>query len=165
MSNKTYQTETKILKGKNVLEQLCDECLSLGDKVLIVFSENMIKQSGLYARVVSLLNICGIEHITYECEGKSYSDTEINNAVELGKKENVQLVLAIGDEELMCFSKIVAHKFHNDAKAEKPESAHLPIINITSLLNLGNHNNQNIQDIALNYHHVKPATSFVDFDY
>lgn len=165
MSEITYQTETKILRGKNVLEQLCDECLTLGDKVLIVFSENMIKQSGLYARVVSLLNICGIEHITYECEEKKYSDKEINNAVELGRKENVQLVLAIGDDELMCFSKIVAHKFHNDIEALKPVKQHLPIINITSFLNLNSGTNRPLQNIALNYNHVKPATLFVDFEY
>lgn len=163
MSEKTYQTETKILKGKNVLEQLCDECLSLGDKILIVFSENMVKQSGLYARVVSLLNICGIEHITYECEGKTYSDDEIKNAVNLGKKENVHLVLAIGDEELMCFSKIVAYKFHEDVKVTTSAKAHLPIINITSFLNKSI--NAPIQDFALNYHHVIPTTSFVDFEY
>ncbi len=165
MSDKTYQTETKILRGKNVLEHLCDECLSLGDKILIVFSENMIKQSGLYARVVSLLNICGIEHITYECESKTYSDSEIKNAVELGKKENVQLVLAIGDEQLMCFSKIVAHTFYNDVKAPQSTKPHLPIINITSFLNLNNDTNTPVQNVALNYHHVKPTTSFVDFEY
>lgn len=162
MENTKNHHETKVLKGSNVLEKLCDECLSLGDKVLIVFSENSIKQSGLYARVISLLNICGIEHITFECAGSTYSEQERRDAIELGKKKNVNLVLAIGDEELMCFTKIVAHDFHADEFVNKPVK-HLPIINIASIIK----GSKSVDFVPANnyYTHIKPVALFLDYEF
>lgn len=165
METINYHHETKILQGSNVLEQLCDECLSLGDKVLIVFSENRIKQSGLYARVVSLLNICGIDHITYECAGNDYSLDEKKNAIELGRAENVKLVLSIGDEQLMCFTKIVAHDFHHQSLIENVKISHLPIINISTMLNGSRKIDFDFVDYKTQYAQVKPATIFMDFDF
>nr|WP_294894266.1 iron-containing alcohol dehydrogenase [uncultured Pedobacter sp.] len=165
MEGASYHHETKILKGSNVLEKLCEECLSLGDKVLIVFSEDAIKQSGLYARVVSLLNICGIDHITYECNGTNYSAEETKKAIQLAKKENVQLVLAIGDEELMYFTKIVAHDFHKDDVTVNNQKKHLPIINIASILNANKKEDFNFECASPYYKQIKPIALFVDYDF
>lgn len=165
MESKVHHNGTKILKGRSVLENLCEECLFLGDKVLIVFAENAIKQSGLYARIVSLLNICGIEHITYECSGLHYTAEEITKAIALGKQENVQLVLAIGDDELMCFTKIVAHGFHDQDLIRDEKPTHLPIINVKAILK---QNTKRALDSGYpknNYAHIKPVALFLDYDF
>lgn len=165
MDTPNYYQETKILKGSDVLEKLCDECLSLGEKVLIVFAENMIKKSGLYARVVSLLNICGIAHITYECAGLRYTPEEKKSAIELAKKENVQLVLAIGDEQLMCFTKIVAHDFHSDEPVIHQQKKHLPIINISAILRKEIKMDSNFAYPKDYYAEIKPVALFMDYDF
>ncbi len=164
MENTNYNHETKILKGSNVLESLCDECLFLGDKVLIVFSENAIKQSGLYERVVSLLNIRGIEHSTYECLSNNYKAEEIDNAVKLGKQENVQLVLSIGDEALTYFTKIVAHDFHATDLAATKQKKHLPIINVSALLKGNVNDDLGALSSRTYYADIKPAALFLDYD-
>lgn len=164
MDNTTYHYETKILKGNNVLENLCDECFFWGNKVLIVFSENAIKQSGLYARVVSLLNINGIEHITYECAGNNYSTEDINRAIRLGKKENVQMILSIGDEEFTCFTKIVAHDFYGADSADVKQKKHLPIINISSLLKSSKKLDFDFSTFTAYYADIKPVAQFLDYD-
>ncbi|HET8827687.1 MAG TPA: iron-containing alcohol dehydrogenase [Pelobium sp.] len=165
MESKIQHHETKILKGRSVLENLCEECLFLGDKVLIVFADNAIKQSGLYARVVSLLNICGIEHVTYECSGLHYTAEEITNAIALGKQENVQLVLAIGDEELMCFTKIVAYGFHGQDLISDGAPTHLPIINVSAILKQNTKRELDFVYPKNNYAHIKPVALFLDYDF
>lgn len=165
MDTINYYQETKILKGSDVLEKLCDECLCLGKKVLIVFSENIIKQSGLYARVISLLNICGIEHITYECAGLHYTAEEKKNAIALGKKENVQLILSIGDEQLMCFTKIVAHDFHSDEVLIHEQKKHLPIINISAILKKEIKRGFDFAYPKNYYADIKPVALFLDYEF
>ena len=164
MESENYHFETKILKGSDVLENLCDECLSLGDKVLIVFSENAIKQSGVYARVVSLFNIRGIAHITYECTTSNYNAEEIEKASKLGSEQKVQLILSIGDEELTYFTKIVAHDVNEVLPTASKKPKHLPIINVSSLLkssgkaDFGFVKNQNY------YADIKPSALFLDYE-
>ncbi len=165
MENTNYYQETKVLKGSNALEKLCDECLFLGDKVLIVFSENRIRQSGLYARVVSLLNISGVEHITYECSGLPYSAEEKEKAIALGKKENVQLVLSIGDEELMYFTKMVAHDYHTHGLTNIKPQKHLPIINVSAILKESAKRDLDFEYSNSFYAHIKPTTLFLDYDF
>lgn len=160
MENKKGHHETKVLKGSDVLEKLCEECLFLGDKVLIVFSEDTIKQSGLYARVISLLNICGIEHITYECADFSDFERRQKEAVELGKKKQVSFILAIGDEPLMAFAKAIAYNYYAAGK----EIKYLPIINIAS----GLRSDKSTVNVPHTPHYnddIKPVALFLDYEF
>ncbi|MFD2732331.1 iron-containing alcohol dehydrogenase [Pedobacter alpinus] len=168
MESSFRKNHTKILAGKDVLEQLCDECLLLGNKALIVFSENRIKQIGLYARVISLLNIRGIAHITYECLNTENLIEEQQKAVKLAKDNVAELIIAIGNDELTCFAKIIAHGFYTNVEQinenEVLESiTALPIINIKSDSD-ENFENKNI-DLHNFYAEIKPATLFTDFEY
>lgn len=165
MENISSHQETKELKGSNALDQLCKECNSLGNKVLIVFSENMIKQSGLYARVVSLLNICGVDNVTYECVGLHSASDEKKNVITLGKKENVEMILAIGDEVLLDLTKNVAHGFHDDDLIVDGQKKHLPIINIAALLKDSEKGKKNLSNTEGIYKQIKPAVHFFDYDF
>ena len=160
MGNTQNLMETKVLTGAGVLEHLCDECLYLGDRILIVFSDDKIKQSGLYARVVSLLNICGIDHVSFECETLQYSETEVNEAFEIGKKEDAKLILAIGDEGLLHFSKMIAQQYLNEFSAQ-----HLPLIHVSTRLETTVTTKAVGVDYDLNIQNIKPATLFLDFDF
>lgn len=173
MEKNYIKTHTKILTGKDALEQLCDECLTLGSKVLIIFSDNSIKQTGLYARVISLLNICGIEHITYEGINAT-DDDEYLKAIELAKNNDVQLILGIGNNQLTTFSNIVAHGFFTDSIKDLYNETSfstqkcLPVINIMSATDgskqiLDYQKNEN--SIIKYYSEIKPTVIFTDFEY
>ncbi len=169
MREKNADGMMKILNGKDALDRLSDECLSLGDRVLVVFSDHRIKQSGLYARVVSLLNMCGIENITYECQTSRYRQAEVESAIALGQKHAVRLIVAIGDEELMFFAKMIAHDFAHltNTNGKQGKGLLLPIVNVssipkaeTSTIKIGFSSEQ-----CSFYSSITPSAVFQNFDY
>jgi len=173
--------QNKFLVGNNVLDHLCTECSNIGTKAIIVTEKNIMPFIGLYARVLSLLNICGIEHITYQCNNHEAHFSDANNAVELAKNKGVNLVIALGSNWIMDISKAIAVGFHvdhpvnvfyDDDKAV-PKDA-LPIFNILTNSILENENssissfNSDLKSQIkknLSSDYILPKVSFLDLDY
>ncbi|RKD16284.1 hypothetical protein BCY91_05280 [Pelobium manganitolerans] len=151
--------QTKVLRGKNVLDLLCDECSALGEKAFIVFADPEVKQSGLYARVVSLLNICGTQHVTFECLSKQLCSKELKTANEIARNHSVDMLLAIGNQQLSEFSQQLSLNFF-----EQPNqpSAHLPIISIWANQNYSFKND--CKDHRSHLVLPKPVAHFTDFE-
>ncbi|MBU1372528.1 MAG: iron-containing alcohol dehydrogenase [Bacteroidetes bacterium] len=144
MENFQYYNPTKILFGKDVVDQLCNETTLYGNKVLIIIGQGSVKRSGLYARVLSLLNICGMHHVTYEGIKSNPIVQDADEAIKLAKAENVELIIAIGGGSVIDTAKAVAMGFYVDhpvwdfylQKATRPTQA-LPLINILTLAATG----------------------------
>lgn len=159
MNHKQAFSATKIFEGKDALEQLCQECLLFGNKALIIFSENNIKQIGLYARVISLLNICGIEHVTFEYLNKNIEREHIA-AIKLAKQHQVNFIVTIGNDCSYLYSKIIAHKFESTKT-----NGSLPIIRIAyGTQNLGRDNQKEINSNAI-LSRFKPSSLFKNFEF
>nr|MBC7612785.1 iron-containing alcohol dehydrogenase [Pseudopedobacter sp.] len=144
MENFQYYNPTKILFGKDVVDQLCNETALYGNKTLIIIGQGSVKRSGLYARVLSLLNICGMHHVTYEGIKSNPIVQDAEEATKLAKAENVELIIAIGGGSVIDTAKAVAMGFYVDhpvwdfylQKAARPTQA-LPLINILTLAATG----------------------------
>jgi alcohol dehydrogenase YqhD (iron-dependent ADH family) len=144
MENFQYYNPTKILFGKDVVDQLCNETILYGNKALIIIGQGSVKRSGLYARVLSLLNICGMRHVTYEGIKSNPVVQDAEEATKLAKAENVELIIAIGGGSVIDTAKAVAMGFYVDhpvwdfylQKAAQPTQA-LPLINILTLAATG----------------------------
>ena len=67
MQNFTFWNPTKLIFGKGQLEQLKNEIPQYGKKVLVVYGGGSIKRSGLYDKVIQLLNEIGTQ--VYELSG------------------------------------------------------------------------------------------------
>lgn len=144
MENFQYYNPTKILFGKDVLDQLCTEANVYGKKCLIIIGQGSVKKSGLYARVLSLMNISGLEHVTFEGVKSNplYQDAE--EAIELAKENNVDLIVAVGGGSVIDTAKAVAMGFYVDhsvwdfylQKAPRPTKA-LPLLNVLTLAATG----------------------------
>ena len=55
----TYENPTRIHFGKSALERLPEELNKFGKNILLVYGKNSIKATGLYDKIIAMLNNCG----------------------------------------------------------------------------------------------------------
>jgi alcohol dehydrogenase YqhD (iron-dependent ADH family) len=144
MENFKYYNPTKVLFGKDVLDQLCSEITPYGKNALLVIGKKSVKTSGLYARVVSLMNICGVSHYTYEGIKANPLYQDADEAVTLAKQKKVDMIIAIGGGSVIDTAKAIAIGYYTNhsvwdfylQKAAKPTQA-LPLFTILTLAATG----------------------------
>jgi alcohol dehydrogenase YqhD (iron-dependent ADH family) len=169
---------TKNLVGEHVLDQLCQECSIYGKKAIIITQSNINPYLGLYARVLSLLNICGLEHITFQIKNDISSFNLALEATTLAKEKQVNMVLAIGVNDVMHIAKAVASGFYFNKGLSNFElyskediKAALPILNVFTSENKEGENNASFilknnlsetSDITINSSSILPKASFLD---
>lgn len=117
MQNFTFWNPTKLIFGKGQLEQVKNEIPQYGKKVLVVYGGGSIKRSGLYDKVIQLLNEIGTQ--VYELSGVE-PNPRVNTArkgVEICKNEGIDFLLAVGGGSVIDCTKLIAAgaKYDGDA--------------------------------------------------
>ncbi len=148
MENFIHYNPTKILFGKDVVDDICQEISPYGKKALIIIGKGSVKQSGIYARVVSLMNICGLEHYTYEGIQSNPTFQDADAAVKIAKEKQVDMIIGLGGGSVIDTAKAVAAGFYVEhsvwdfylRKAPAPKKA-LPIFAILTLAATGSEMN------------------------
>jgi alcohol dehydrogenase YqhD (iron-dependent ADH family) len=112
-----FHNPTVLYYGKGQIEEhLAEEVLKYGQKILLVYGGGSIKRNGLYDKVVGLLNKAGAE--IFELSGVEPNPrlTTVNKGIEICRKENIDLILAVGGGSVIDCSKAVAMgtKFDGD---------------------------------------------------
>ncbi len=108
LGNFTYSNPTRLYFGKDSLEALADELKNYGPKVMLTYGGGSIKRNGIYDKIVKVLKDAGKTIIE---EGGVMSNPDIEKVLEgaaLARKENVDLILAVGGGSTSDFSKAVA---------------------------------------------------------
>ncbi|PLR82812.1 NADH-dependent alcohol dehydrogenase [Bacillus canaveralius] len=117
MQNFTYWNPTKLIFGRNQLEQLKNEIPQYGNKVLLVYGGGSIKRSGLYDRVVKYLQEIGAD--IHELSGVEPNPrlSTVHKGVEICKKEKIDFILAVGGGSVIDCTKAIAAgaKYDGDA--------------------------------------------------
>lgn len=107
MENFTFQNPTKILFGKGQIENLGEELTKYGSRVLVTTGGGSVRKIGLYEKVISLLHKqnCTI----FELEGIEPNPrlTTVNKGIDICKKENIDIVLAVGGGSVLDASKSI----------------------------------------------------------
>ncbi len=135
MENFQYYNPTKLLFGNEILDQICVEALNFGKKAILIIGANSVKKSGLYARIISLMNISGIEHITFEGIKPNPVYQDADEAICAAKDFDADVIIAIGGGSVIDTAKAVAMGYYVNhsvwdfycQKVPKPVKA-LPII-------------------------------------
>lgn len=177
MENFKYHNPTKVIFGKDVLDQLCPEIMGYGTKALLVIGKGSVKTSGLYARVVSLMNINGINHFTYEGIKANPIYQDADEAITLAKEKQVDMIIAIGGGSVIDTAKAIAMGFYANhsvwdfylQKAPKPTQA-LPLFTVLTLAATGTEmnsgtvlqNDQTGQKLGYSTPCLFPKVSFLD---
>lgn len=117
MQNFTYWNPTKLIFGKDQIEQLKTEIPQYGNKVLLVYGGGSIKRNGLYDIVVDIFNELNLEF--YELPGVEPNPriTTARKGIELCKSEGIDFILAVGGGSVIDCTKLIAagSKYDGDA--------------------------------------------------
>jgi alcohol dehydrogenase len=108
VQNFIFQNPTKLIFGKDQLVHLKTEIPRYGNKVLLVYGGGSIKRSGLYDKVLSLLNEIGAQ--VFELSGVEPNPrvSTARKGVEICKQEGVDLILAVGGGSVIDCTKLIA---------------------------------------------------------
>lgn len=107
MLNFNFQNKTEIIFGKNTEEQVGQEILKYGKKILLHFGGGSIKRSGLYDRVLKNLQENNIEVIELGGVKPNPRLSLVNKGIQLCKEHDIDLILAIGGGSVIDSAKAI----------------------------------------------------------
>jgi Uncharacterized oxidoreductases, Fe-dependent alcohol dehydrogenase family len=105
MNNFTFQNPTKIIFGKGSIASLAIE-IPQNKRILLTFGGGSIKSNGVYQQVCDALK----SHTFFEFWGIEPNPTveTLRKAIEVGKANNCDFVLAVGGGSVIDGSKLIA---------------------------------------------------------
>lgn len=106
MRNFEFHCDTKIIFGKDTEALVVDEIKQYGNKVLLVYYD-VIKQIGLYHKVVGYLKEAGIEFVELSGVVPNPRLSLVKEGIELCRRENVDLILAVGGGSVIDTAKAI----------------------------------------------------------
>ena len=179
MNNFVFQNTTKIYFGKVQLVHLADELKQYGTRVLLTYGGGSIKRIGLYDSIVSSLNESGFT--VFELPGiePNPRHTTVNKCADICKKENIDVLLAVGGGSTIDCTKAIAAAayYEGDAwdlvKQKVPVTKALPILTVLTLSATGSEmdcggvisNMETNEKIGLVHPLLQPKVSFLDPEY
>lgn len=139
MYNFIFQNTTKIYFGENQIEHLGEEVKQYGTRVLLTYGGGSIKKIGLYDKVMEELKKAGLT--VFELSGiePNPRHTTVNKGAEICKKENIDVLLAVGGGSTIdCTKAIAAATFYDgdswDLVTQKaPVTQALPVFSVLTL--------------------------------
>lgn len=105
MENFTFQNPTKLIFGKGMIAQLAKE-IPAEAKVMVTFGGGSVKSNGVYDQVKSALS--AIPHIEFWGIESNPQIETLRKAIEIGKKEEVNFLLAVGGGSVIDGTKLIA---------------------------------------------------------
>lgn len=108
MNTFTFHNPTKLIFGKNTLSSLSKEVEQYGRNVLLVYGGGSIKRTGLYDEVKTELG--KINAVVTELAGVQPNPrlSTVHEGVDLCRKHNIDLVLAVGGGSVIDCAKAIA---------------------------------------------------------
>jgi alcohol dehydrogenase YqhD (iron-dependent ADH family) len=112
MDNFSFQCATKYCFGKDQRKTVGPRIKTFASKVLLVYGGGSIKRNGVYDDVTKSLKEEGISFV--ELSGIQANPTyeKVLEGIEIAKKEQVQLILAVGGGSVIDTSKAIAMGYY-----------------------------------------------------
>lgn len=104
----TFHNPTKLIFGKGQLSALKEEVPQFGKRVLVTYGGGSIKRNGLYDKVMKELKEIGAEVFEFSGIEPNPRVTTAQKGADLCKKENIDLILAVGGGSVIDCSKTIA---------------------------------------------------------
>ncbi len=176
MYNFTFQNTTKIYFGEDQLAHLGQELKTYGNRVLVTYGGGSIKKIGLYDKVMDALRKAGLT--VFELSGiePNPRHTTVNRGADLCKKENIDVLLAVGGGSTIDCTKVIAASAFYEGDSwdlvtrKAPVTKALPIFSILTLSATGSEmdsggviSNMNTNEkYGLIHPLLQPKVSFLD---
>ena len=114
MFNFNYHNDTKIIFGKNTESQVGQELAPITNKVLLHYGGASAKVTGLYDRVIESLKAAGITYFDLGGVKPNPRTDLVYEGIEICRRENIDLVLAVGGGSVIDSAKAIAAGVHYD---------------------------------------------------
>ena len=108
MENFIAHNPTALHFGRNVLSGLGPVVRNYGKKVLFVYGKGSIKTSGLYDQIAGSLKAINAEVFEYGGIKSNPVVEDVDAAAEIGRKNNVDVILAAGGGSVIDSAKIIS---------------------------------------------------------
>lgn len=108
MKNFIYQNPTKLIFGEDQLSALPKELKDYGKKVLLVYGGGSIKKSGLYNKVLSLLDEAGAKVSELAGVEPNPRLATVKRGIEICQEEHIDFLLAVGGGSVIDCTKAIA---------------------------------------------------------
>ncbi len=109
MLNFNFHTPTAVYFGKDTHLQVGKIISDYGhNKIMMQYGKQSIKKSGLYDQVIASLNEYNVEVVEMGGVEPNPKLEFVNKAIELARKEKVQMILAVGGGSVIDSSKFTA---------------------------------------------------------
>ncbi len=105
MQNFQFQNPTKLIFGKGSIAKLTNE-LPKSKKIMVTFGGGSIKSNGVYDQVVAALQ--GFDYVEFWGIEPNPRVETLRKAVELGKEQGVEFLLAVGGGSVVDGTKVIA---------------------------------------------------------
>ena len=177
MNNFRFNAYTDIRFGKNQVEALPELIAPLGKKVLMVYGSSSIRKNGLYDKVKALL----ADFEVFELVGIEPNPkiTSVREGVKICKKENIEVVLAVGGGSTIDASKVIAAGANYDGDPwdlvvdNNKIGKVLPVVTVLTLAATGSEMNKNAvisnmetnEKLGTSSHNFIPRASICDPTY
>ncbi len=143
MENFTAYNPVKLHFGKGVTDKLGETASEFGKKVLLMYGKGSTVKHGYYDIVLQQLKSNGLEVIEYSGIKSNPVYEDVENAIELGRKEEVDLIVALGGGSVIDSAKITSMCIPGDlnswkvmSREVKPEKS-VPLITVLTLAATG----------------------------
>ncbi len=109
MKNFTYENRTKIIFGKDSEQKLSEEIDLFGaSKILLHYGSDRIKKDGLYDKIVEQITKAGANYVALGGVVPNPQLELVKKGIEICKKEDVDLILAVGGGSVIDSAKGIA---------------------------------------------------------
>ena len=125
MNNFDYMTPTRLIFGKDVVNQLPEVMSAIGKRVLLAYGGGSIKRMGLYDKVKELMK----DFEVYELSGIEPNpryNPSVLDGVRICKEKNIEVILAVGGGWQPCPSWTSSPWRRQEANMTAPASSPAP---------------------------------------
>ena len=107
MQNFDYQTPTRLIFGKDVIQELPEVMKQFGKRILLSYGGGSIKKIGLYDKVKELLKGYEIYELPDIQPNPKY-DPSVLDGVKICKEKQIDVILAVGGGSVLDCTKAIA---------------------------------------------------------
>ena len=176
MENFLMYNPVQLHFGKGVVEELGEAALELGKKAMIVYGSGSVKRNASLEDVVQQLQKYNIDYVEFPGIKPNPWVSDVEEATEFGRKEKVDLIIALGGGSVIDSSKLIALTIPNVdnawdiATGKSLANNSIPLIAVLTLAATGSEmnaiavvqNNISKEKVGFRNQNMFPNHSFLD---
>lgn len=147
MKNFIFTNPTKIIFGRDTVEQIGRETRQYGQKAMLVYGRKSIVSSGLYDRITASLNAAGLTVVEHGGVCSNPVLDHVRQGVVKAKEASVEVMVAVGGGSVIDSAKAIAagalveHDVWQFFRGKKPVRQALPLTCVLTLAASGSEMN------------------------